>query len=138
MVGTGTGCQNTTPVTTNYPYYNSTSTKTNQCQQGVNAAATIVSDWNSTNPTTIYSVAYGASTSKTASGNCTTDQGNISPCTAMTEIASSPSTFFSDYTASGGDSGCTSAVQAATGLANIFGQIASDFTVARLIPNGTS
>jgi len=125
--------QNTTA--TKYPYYNSNSNNTNQCQQGVNAAAQIVSDWKSTNPTTIYSVAYGAST--TAS-DCTTDNGAITPCTAMTNIASSPSTFFSDYTASGGDSGCTSAVQAATGLSNIFGQIASDFTVARLIPNGTT
>jgi len=125
--------QNTTA--TKYPYYNSTSTKTNQCQQGVSAATQIVADWKSTNPTVIYSVAYGATTS---TSDCTTDSGNITPCQAMTQIASAPSTFFSDYTASGGDSGCTSAVQAATGLANIFGQIASDFTVARLIPNGTS
>lgn len=117
-----------------YPYYNATSSHTNQCQQGVSAASQIVSDW-TTNPTDIYSVSYGAST--TAS-DCTTDSNAITPCQAMTQIASSPDKFFSDSTATGADTGCTSSTQAATGLANIFGQIASNFTVARLIPNWTT
>jgi hypothetical protein len=56
----------------------------------------------------------------------------------MTRIATSAATFFSDTTATGADAGCTSSQQAATGLANIFGQIASNFTVARLIPNWTT
>jgi hypothetical protein len=122
---------------TTYPYYNSSSTKTNQCQQAVSVRNQIVSDWPSSgsNPTTIYSVAYGATTS---TSDCSTDSGAITPCQAMTQIATSSATFFSDYTASGGDAGCKSSVQAATGLAQIFGQIAGDFTVARLIPNWTT
>jgi len=119
---------------TTYPYYNVIATSTNQCQQGVSAAGQIVSDW-TTNPTVIYSVAYGATT--TAS-DCSTDSNAITPCQAMTNIASSSSNFFSDFTAKNGDSGCTSSTQAATGLASIFGQIASNFTVARLIPNWTT
>jgi hypothetical protein len=119
---------------TTYPYYNTNSSKTNQCQQGVSVSTQIGSIFK-TNPTTIYSVAYGASTS---SSDCTTDSGAITPCTAMTKIASAPDTFFSDYTATGGDAGCTSADQPVTGLAEIFGKISGGFTYARLIPNGTT
>jgi len=117
-----------------YPYYNTTASKTNQCQQGVSVSTQIASDFAS-NPTTIYSVAYGATTN---TSDCSTDSGAITPCTAMTNIASSPKTFFSDYTAVNGDAGCTSAEEPFTGLAEIFGQIAGGFSYARLIPNGTT
>jgi hypothetical protein len=123
-----------TTATTTYPYYNATSTKTNQCQQAVSAAGQIVSDW-PTNPTVIYSVSYGATTTKS---DCSTDNNKITPCQAMTQIASAQANFFSDNTAKGADKGCTASLQAATGLASIFGQIASNFTVARLIPNWTT
>jgi len=123
-----------TTATTTYPYYNATSSKMNECQQAVSAAGQIVSDW-TTNPTVIYSVSYGATT--TAS-DCSTDNNEITPCQTMTNIASAPQNFFSDNTAKGADKGCTASEQAATGLASIFGQIASNFTVARLIPNWTT
>jgi len=119
---------------TTYPYYNSNSNKTNQCQQAVSVSKQIAADWAS-NPTTIYSVAYGSST--TAS-DCTTDSNAITPCAAMEGIASSPSTFFSDYTAVGGDAGCQSAEQPFSGLAEIFSKITGGFDHARLIPNGTT
>lgn len=56
----------------------------------------------------------------------------------MEDIASAPDTFFSDYTAVGGDAGCTSAEQAFSSLAEIFGKIFGGFIYARLIPNGTT
>jgi hypothetical protein len=130
-----TGIPLPTTATTTYPYYNSTSSKTNQCQQAVSAASQIVSNWGSTNPTVIYSVSYGATTNLS---DCSTDNNKITPCQAMTKIASAPANFFSDNTAKGADKGCTASLQAATGLASIFGQIASNFTVARLIPNWTT
>jgi hypothetical protein len=117
-----------------YPYYNATSSKTNQCQQGVSVSTQIASDFAS-NPTTIYTVAYGSSTN---TSDCTTDSGAITPCDAMAQMASSSSTFFSDYTATNGDASCTSAKQPFSGLAEIFGKIAGGFAYARLIPNGTT
>jgi hypothetical protein len=108
----------------------------NQCQQGMNAASLATNLAN--NPTVVYTVAYGAS----ASSGCTTDTSgtnkNIAPCAALEAMASAPADFFSDYTAKGGDSGCTSALQPATGLAAIFDQIYYNTTKARLIPNGTT
>jgi hypothetical protein len=53
----------------------------------------------------------------------------------MQQIASSPSNFFSDYTATGGSSTCVSASRPTSGLNTIFQEIGSDFTLARLIPN---
>jgi hypothetical protein len=104
----------------------------NQCQQAIDAAQKITAAG-----TTIYSVAYGADTS----GGCTTDssgpQSGISACSTMSQLASSPSNFFTD-TPSKSSSTCKSAQQPATGLSNIFQQIANDFTVARLIPDGTT
>jgi hypothetical protein len=105
----------------------------NQCQQGIAAAAAATAAG-----TTVYSVAYGASTTPGCSTDTSGTLKGISPCTAMTKMASSASTFFSDNSATGGDSGCTSAQQPSTGLATIFGQIASDFTLPRLIPDGTT
>jgi hypothetical protein len=115
---------------TTYPSLN------NQCLQATKVAQSIAATG-----TKIYSVAYGSSTS---SSDCTTDTTGITPCQAMQEIASSywqtPSstaTFFSDTAKSGSDAGCTSTLQPETGLANIFGAIATGFTAPRLIPNNT-
>ena len=94
----------------------------------------IASDWSS-NPTTIYSVAYGSTTN---TSDCSTDSGAITPCQAMSQIATSPQTFFSDYTAVGGDAGCTSAQNPYSGLSQIFTAISGGFAYARLIPNGTT
>ena len=62
-----------------------------QCQQGVTAAQYVAAQPN----TTVYTVAYGASTS---SGQCTTDP-TLTPCAAMLAMASSASDFYSDATA---------------------------------------
>lgn len=83
--------------------------------------------------TTIYSVAYGA----TASGCSTDTNPTITPCQTMQRIASSPSTFYSDYTAKGGDNSCISAATPTSNLNNIFKAIGQSLTVARLIPNNT-
>ncbi|MGA3239329.1 MAG: pilus assembly protein TadG-related protein [Bryobacteraceae bacterium] len=87
--------------------------------------------------TRVYTVAYGAE----ASG-CTYDTvahgGLITPCQTMQQMASSPAYFFSDYTATGGDSTCISASQPVTSLSGIFQVIVGDLTGAKLVPNGTT
>ena len=56
----------------------------------------------------------------------------------MQGIASSPAYFFSDYTATGGTSGCVSASQPVTSLNSIFTTILNDLSTVKLIPNGTT
>lgn len=112
-----------------------------ECGQAVTAAqyaATYAG-----NPTRVYTIAYGASTSSD-SNNCASDQGagsypGISPCTTMQKMASGPTYFYSDYYAPGGDSGCqaSGAQQTISSLDSIFKAIATDLTSVRLIPNGT-
>jgi hypothetical protein len=55
----------------------------------------------------------------------------------MQQIASSATSFFSDYTATGGSSNCVSASRPTTNLNQIFTEVAGDFTTPRLIPNDT-
>jgi hypothetical protein len=55
----------------------------------------------------------------------------------MQGIASSPQYFYSDYTATGGTTGCVSDSQPTTNLDQIFLDIATDFTASRLIPDNT-
>jgi len=98
----------------------------NQCQQAVAAAQAAAAAG-----TSVYSVAYGAK----ATG-CSTDSG-ITPCQTMEGIASSPSNFFSDYTATGGSSTCISASSPASDLQSIFTKIGKNLSITRLIPNGT-
>jgi Putative Flp pilus-assembly TadE/G-like len=100
-----------------------------ECHQAITAAQLAVSAG-----TRIYSVAYGAE----ASGCASDTNPTITPCQTMQKIASSPGYFFSDYTATGGDSTCIAASQPATNLSQIFQVIAGDLTVAKLIPNGTT
>jgi hypothetical protein len=100
-----------------------------QCQQGVTAAQAVAAQPN----TTVYTVAYGAST---ASGQCTTDP-TLTPCAAMLAMASSPSDFYSDATASQNKGQCTSSVNPNLTLNQIFVSIYDQFTVAKLIPNTT-
>lgn len=88
--------------------------------------------------THVYTVAYGSG----ASG-CATDTTNaagykgVTPCQTMEYMASAPQYFFSDYNQSGSGSTCQSASQPTTNISQIFGQIANDLTVARLIPDST-
>ncbi|HEY3628852.1 MAG TPA: pilus assembly protein TadG-related protein [Terracidiphilus sp.] len=92
-----------------YPSYN------NQCAQAVTAASAA-----RTAGTKVFTVAYGA-----ANSGCSTDSPAISPCTAMQNMAS-PGGFYSDT--------CSFAASATT-IDQIFADIASSFTVARLIPD---
>jgi hypothetical protein len=100
-----------------------------QCHQGVTAAQAATAAG-----TKVYTVAYGA-----ASSGCSTDTSpTITPCAAMLAMASAPQDFYSDYTASANSGNCISASQPTSSLSQIFTDIAGDFTVARLIPNGTT
>jgi hypothetical protein len=107
-----------------------------QCQQAVEAA-----DYAKSQGTTVYSIAYGSESS-----GCTTDstnmspinQANITPCQVMSEIASGPSYFYSDYNQSGSSSTCESPGTSVTSLSDIFTAIIDDLLVVRLIPNATT
>ncbi len=130
-----------------------------QCNQAVAAAQSF------NNPTTgdtlVFSVAYGSSTSSgprsgLSEGDCDSDRTayspigyngsgtkNITPCQTMENMASGwpsdNSYFFSDYTATGGDTGCqaTSAAASDTSLSKIAQDILSKLTETRLIPPDT-
>jgi hypothetical protein len=118
-----TGVNNAGSINSNGPY----PSYVNECAQAVAAA-----QYASNHGTTVYSVAYGSE----ATG-CTTDTGTYtSPCLTMQNIASSSATFYSDYNQSGStnDPNCT-AGKSVSSLNDIFVQIASNLTVARLIPN---
>lgn len=103
-----------------------------QCQQGIAAAKAATAAG-----TTVYAIAYGASSS-----GCSTDTSGslkgLSPCTALKNMASSASTFYSDATASQNKGQCTSPANPSLSLSSIFKQVATTFTVARLIPDSTT
>ena len=103
-----------------------------QCQQAIAAANAAT-----TAGTRVYTIAYGA-----ASSGCSTDTSGslagLSPCTAMQQMASSASNFYSDATASQNKGQCTSASNPNLTLNTIFKQVATSFTVARLIPNNAT
>jgi Flp pilus assembly protein TadG len=97
----------------------------NECHQAITAAqaATAAGTW-------VYSVAYGASTSSGSS--CSTDTPGISACSALQQVASVPSKFYSDN-----PSGCVS-VNSISALSSIFQNIGTSLLNAMLIPNGTT
>jgi Flp pilus assembly protein TadG len=97
----------------------------NQCHQAITAAQSATAAG-----TVVYTVAYGATDS-----GCSTDSPSITPCQTMQQIASSSTTFFSDYTATGGSNTCISSARASTSLSQIFTDIAGTFGGSRLIPN---
>jgi Flp pilus assembly protein TadG len=104
----------------------------NQCSQAITAAKAATAAG-----TRVYAVAYGAESS-----GCSTDTSGTyagtTPCQTMQNIASATQYFFSDYTQSGSSSSCISSSQPTSNLNQIFTEIASDMTVARLIPNNTT
>ena len=100
-----------------------------ECQQAVTAANNATAAG-----TRVYAIAYGAEAS--GCGNDVSPYKN--PCYTMQHIASDASTFFSDYTATGGSSSCISASRPTTSLNQIFTEIVGDLSVARLIPDGTT
>jgi hypothetical protein len=105
-----------------------------QCQQAITAA-----QYATAQGTRVYSVAYGSESSgcSTSSGGTDSNQ-SLTPCITMEDMASAAQYFFSDYNQSGSGSTCQSASQPTTSIAQIFADIGSDFTVPRLIPNGTT
>jgi len=104
----------------------------NECAQAVTAAQYAVAQG-----TRIYAIAYGAEATGCSTGSGGTDNSTITPCLTMQGIASSPQYFYSDYTATGGTTGCVSDSQPTTNLDQIFLDIATDFTASRLIPDNT-
>jgi hypothetical protein len=108
-----------------------------QCQQAITAAKSASSS------TTVYTIAYGANTQGWSSkGNnnnagCATDTtgslAGISPCTALQDMATSTQDFYTDKGTS-----CSSPSTGGLALGAIFSNIASSFTVARLIPNNST
>lgn len=105
-----------------------------QCQQAITAA-----QYASTQKTTVYTIAYGASSS-----GCSTDSPTISPCQAMAQMSTgyvSPTdapNFYSDATASQNKGQCTSSDNPNLTLTGIFGNITAQFTKPRLIPNNVT
>ena len=128
-----------------------------ECGQSVDAAqyATAYTSAGTANNTEIYTIAYGASTSSSASSNnggpyCGSDvsggghQG-ITPCQTLQQMATqdgnSPSGYFySDWPAQGATSGCqaNSDNSGTTAISDIYQLIEAKLTSARLIPNGTT
>ena len=101
-----------------YPSY------VNECQQAVTAANDATSQG-----TLFYTVAYGS-----PPRGCSTDTSSITPCQAMSQMASSYSMFYSDFNQSGSQSTCH-ASQSVSTLNSIFQAIAGTLTQPRLIPN---
>lgn len=102
----------------------------NECAQAVTAAQYAA------NPggTKVYSIAYGSETS-----GCTSDSSGISPCTTMQTMASSPGYFYSDYLQSGSgvNTNCVGTGATTTNLSQIFYDVYTSLSKARLIPNST-
>lgn len=131
----------------NYPSWVAT------CSQAV-VAGTAIKTY-TPRSTAVYTVAYG-SPSTSSSSNCGYDRTStakyedITPCQTLQWMATggspgnssaTPSNyFFSDYSVSGGDSGCqaNSSNNSVKSLVDIFHSIASSLTRVRLIPNSTT
>jgi Flp pilus assembly protein TadG len=116
----GTG---TPQLTVDYP------ASSNQCQQAIDAA-----NFASSQGTTVYTIAYGASSS-----GCSTDKAGplsgLSPCSALQAMATAPGNFYSDATASQNKGQCLSAGNPNLNLKQIFKSVATSFTVSRMVPN---
>jgi hypothetical protein len=97
----------------------------NECQQAVTAAKAATAAG-----TTVFSIAYGSSTS-----GCSTDTSGITPCSTMSNMASTAQQFYTDATS--GKGGCTSG-QSVTKLSDIFTSITNQLNTAKLIPNRTT
>jgi hypothetical protein len=145
-----------TPATTSTAYGYNTFTGTgaypdwnDQCQQGIKAAQYATNEG-----TTVFSVAYGSEGSGCNSGwsvgltdttlvaktglNASFSLSQLTPCVTMENIASSLSTFYSDYNQSSSGSTCEDSAHTTVSLEDIFQSIASTFTTPRLIPNNAT
>jgi hypothetical protein len=103
-----------------------TAEKNNQCHEAITAAQAAAN----ANPAFwVYTVAYGS-----PSSGCSTDSPSITPCSTLKQIASDSSKFFADTT-----SNCPAGLSPnpTSALANLFQNIGTDLTSARLIPDNT-
>ncbi|MCI0466712.1 MAG: hypothetical protein L0Y57_06865 [Beijerinckiaceae bacterium] len=98
----------------------------NQCHQAITAAQAA-----SAAGTLVYTLAYGASTS--AGSSCSTDSPQISACSTLEQMASSPANFFSDNAA-----GCSSSLNSVSELVSIFSQVGTSLSSPRLLPNNAT
>lgn len=134
----GDASASTTQMKTTATGYSATSgvypSNAQQCAQAVTAA-----HYATAQGTRVYAVAYGATTTG-CSTDLTTGPYYDNPCNVMKNMASSLQYFYSDYAQSGSgiDASCQSSAQPATSLNQIFLDIASEFTSARLIPISTT
>lgn len=104
---------------------NMTSAKVHQqCHEAVTAAQAATAAG-----IKVYTIGYGAPTSGCASDTSPT----ISPCSALQQMASDATKFYSDD-----GSGCSSAQNGMTSLAAILGAIGSSFQAPRLLPDNTT
>jgi hypothetical protein len=106
-----------------------------ECHQATTAAQYAASTA-STGGTRVYSIAYGSESS-----GCSTDTGSdrTTPCATMKGLASNPGYFFSDYEQSGNNNtNCVGTGATTTSLSQIFYDIYTSLTKARLIPNQSS
>jgi hypothetical protein len=84
--------------------------------------------------TRVFTVGYGSPTSGCATDKTYSAYVGISPCSALTKMASAPGYFYSDNGA-----GCSSPNQTNfTQLKQIFTAISRNLTTSRLVPNGTT
>jgi hypothetical protein len=119
-----------------------------QCQQAITAA-----QYATSHSTTVFSVAYGSGSSGCASGwnigltdttlvgtgaNQSFTLSTLDPCVTMENIASSLSTFYSDYKQGGTSGSCIDAAHSTVSLQDIFLAISSTFTKPRLIPTNAT
>ncbi|WP_109487645.1 vWA domain-containing protein [Occallatibacter savannae] len=116
----GTG---TPALSVDYP------SSSNQCQQAIDAAR-----FASSQGTTVYTIAYGAS-----NAGCSQDKSGplagISPCSALQKMATAPGNFFSDANASQNKGQCTSAQNPNLSLDQIFKAVGTSLSFSRLVPN---
>jgi len=115
-------------LTVNYP------ATTNQCQQAIDAA-----QFASSQGTTVYTIAYGASNVGGNRGSCATDTSgplaSLNACQALKLMATSPADFYSDANSSQNPGECLSSSNPDLSLNQIFKSVATSFTVTRLVPN---
>jgi hypothetical protein len=125
------GAANTTKMTGGKHNGNTYPSLDYQCQQSITAA-----NYASSHGTTVYTVAYGASTANNET-QCTTDP-TLSPCSELSQMATTAGDFYSDATASQNKGQCTSTSNPNLTLDQIFQQIHNQMTYARLIPDSTT
>lgn len=101
-----------------------------QCQQAITAA-----NYATGAGTEVVTIAYGAASSGCASDTSGPLKG-LSPCTALQDMASSSSDFYTDASASQNKGQCNGGNSYS--LNQIFSNVAAQFTSARLLPNGIS